>query len=773
MTSAVVLCLGYILGLLSSAADWGKYAVLALGVAIAAVLWLPLPRRLQFLKTGPKPRIWLAAGIIGFLATFYFQFRVPQPGPNDISNLVPPPDATPQEQVVTVRGQIVNTPNQTRSKKARFWLEAMELEKYEKDIGKQNSHQVTGKLYVTVPLLQATGRYPGQVVSVTGKLYEPKVAANPGAFNFKTYLAKQGGFAGLAGRRVDPQEGNATEEWGFWQVRRRIVMSQVRWLGVPEGPLVSGIVLGRRAVDIPYDIRDQFIRVGLAHTLAASGFHVSLLLWLVVVLTKRFPERVQFSVGVNALAIYAGLTGLQPSVLRADVMGIGALIALVSDRQVKPLGSLLLAAIILLLLNPLWIWDVGFELSFLATLGLLVTVPPLMKRLDWLPPAIATLIAVPLAAMVWTLPLQLYVFYQMSPYSILVNVLTSLPIAGITIGGFISGLAGVIWPPAGSALAWLLYYPIHFLIEIVQFFNKLPGSSIATGNLSLLQLLILYGLIVMVWLIPWWHKKQRWLLALLFAVALVAVPVSHAWATKFKVTVLQAANQPVLTIQNKGEMTLVYGGYENIARYTVLPFLRREAANKIDWGIAISSLGPKSGWPLMLENLGVKKILIAGGSRTASTMDASQEGTVKEAIAKNSKEIGSYEVLPVGETVQAGSTAVKLVNADAPVVQLEIGDQTWLWAGKLKVSEQKKLANSGQLSEIEVLWWSGGELKDIFLEALNPKVAIATSDSLDEQTEVLLERYNINIHLTGADGAVQWTPERGFEKATAKEDSLW
>ena len=80
------------------------------------------------------------------------------------------------------------------------------------------------------------------------------------------------------------------------------------------------------------------------------------------------------------------------------------------------------------------------------------------------------------------------------------------------------------------------------------------------------------------------------------------------------------------------------------------------------------------------------------------------------------------------------------------------------------------MPNSGQLPEIEVLWWSGGELKDIFLEALKPKVAIATSDSLDETTKDLLDDRKIEIYLTGADGAVQWTPERRFEKATAKED---
>jgi competence protein ComEC len=85
-------------------------------------------------------------------------------------------------------------------------------------------------------------------------------------------------------------------------------------------------------------------------------------------------------------------------------MGCGALIGLVVQRKRKPLNSLLIAATLLLLFNPVWIWDIGFELSFLATLGLMVTVQPLIKRLDWLPPAIASLVAVPITASIWTLP---------------------------------------------------------------------------------------------------------------------------------------------------------------------------------------------------------------------------------------------------------------------------------------------------------------------------------------------------------------------------------
>jgi competence protein ComEC len=197
--------------------------------------------------------------------------------------------------------------------------------------------QVSGKLYVTVPLLQGTARYPGQWLTVTGKLYEPQVAANPGAFDFKEYLAKEGAFAGLAGRKINSPETGFVQNWGLWQIRRRIVKSQTRWLGVPKGPLVSAMVLGRRAVDLPYDIRDEFIQVGLAHVLAASGFHVAVILSLVQVLTRRFSDKMQLGNGTTVLIAYVCVTGGSASVLRAAFMGFGALLAPVIQRKVNPL----------------------------------------------------------------------------------------------------------------------------------------------------------------------------------------------------------------------------------------------------------------------------------------------------------------------------------------------------------------------------------------------------------------------------------------------------
>ncbi|WNN89566.1 ComEC/Rec2 family competence protein [Gloeocapsopsis dulcis] len=719
--NAAILCLAFIAGLLSTAFVWGGYAVLASGIVAPVFI-----KRLW--RGSPNLQVWVIAGIIGLLASLYFQTRIPQPATNDISRLI-----GNEQQVVTVQGKITSTPRLTRSQRGQFWLAASWLEE----------NKVTGKVYVTVPLLQTTGLHPGQRIAVTGVLYQPLAPTNPGGFDFRAYLAREGTFAGLSGRRVEISAGQKSSKWGWWRIRQKIVRSQVQWLGSPEGSLVSSMVMGGKSVDLPYDIRDLFVRVGLAHALAASGFQTSLILGVMLALLRRFSVALQVSFAGGALLLFLGLTGVQSSVLRAVLMGFAALIAIGTKRKVKPLGSLLIAATLLLLFNPLWIWDLGFQLSFLATLGLLVTVPPLIERLDWLPVAIATLIAVPLAAALWTLPLQLQVFGVVPLYSLVVNILSSPLISVISIGGIISAIASIIYPLAGSALAWLLYYPTHFLIGLTEFFAQLPGNSITVGRISVLQLFVVYGLIVLAWLQPWWQKRS-WLAGVM-AMGIVLIPMWHTQATVFRATVLATASEPVLVIQDQGKVLLVNSGDANTVRFTVLPFLQQQGVNQIEWAIATDSETSSRSWEEINQRLSVKNFYTPTNSTEGKAVLAS--------------------VLRPEQTLVVGAIKVKI---DDGVLQLQIKEQTWLLLDNVASDEQKQLAYTKKLPHAQVLWWSGEALEKEVLAAVKPEVAIASAIDVDPGIISLLNQNKIQLFWTGRDGAIQWTPKGRFE-ATMNE----
>ncbi|MCT7952313.1 ComEC/Rec2 family competence protein [Ancylothrix sp. C2] len=789
-TGVALLCFAYILGLLSTAISAQVFRLPAGGVillALSVAAFFVVPR---FWRTGPKAFLWLIAGIIGLVATLYFQWRIPQPAANDISHFVPPNSIQTQnsqflqEPLMILAGNVESMPRLTRSGKAQFWLDATSFTEIITSQPPQTNEQeqsqpelqgVTGKVYITAPLLQATGLRPGQFVELTGILYKPQPPANPGAFDFQAYLAKEGCFAGFRARQVNIPEGQNVSKYGWWLLRRHIARIQVDKLGVPEGPLVSAMTLGKEAVDLPYDVRDWFAQVGLAHAVAASGAQVSLILSVVLALTKRLSDRLQFGVGIAAIIIFTGLAGFEPAVSRAALMGVGALLALLTDRKVKPLGSLLLAGTFLLLFNPGWIWDIGFNLSFLATLGLVVTVPGILARLDWLPTTIASVIAVPLAASLWTLPLQLYTFNVISPYSIIVNIITAPLIAVISLGGFISAFTGFFVPTAGSALAYLLFYPTHWLIKIAEYFSQLPGNSVAVGAISVVQLVTLYGLIILVWILSLWQAKQKqasrfqkgkkkknqkksfnflpYVLGLSFVVAVVVVVVP-AWQTKIsvsRVTVLATNGEPVLVFEDKGEVTLIKSGDENTARFTVLSFLQERGVNQIDWGLALNSqLKSKQAWDLVSKAMPIKSFY--------GIINNDKEDS------KQSEQSGFFQELPVGQTVALGGISVRVLNTEAPVVLLEIQGQNWLWLGNLKPTEQEKLAKTIKLENLQVLWWSGKALKASLIEVLEPAFAIASSRSVDAETTEYLKAVNAELYWTGRDGAIEWTGAGGFQK---------
>ncbi|MGB7441660.1 MAG: ComEC/Rec2 family competence protein [Coleofasciculaceae cyanobacterium] len=777
--SGVLLSLAYILGLLSAASfglpkgtfpDLVSVVSVAGACLIGTICAFTLPR---LWRTGPRRKLWLATGIVAALAILYFQARIPQPTAENISQFVTSANSSDQAQVVTVQGKVDSMVHLTRSGKGQFWFRASQLNELEsRDNQGAVSKGVTGKLYVTVPLLQSTGLYPGQKISVTGILYKPKPATNPGAFDFRSYLTSRGTFAGLSGLQVNFPEIDQEKPWGWWKVRQRIIRSQTYWLGSPKGQLISSIVLGRRAVDLPYDIRDQFIEAGLAHVLAASGFHISLILGLVLTLTRRWGIRTQFGVGLSALIIYICLTGLQPSVLRAGIMGFGALIALVTQRKTKPLGSLLVAATILLVWNPLWIKDLGFQLSFLATLGLLVTVPTLTKCLDRLPTVIASLIAVPLAASLWTLPLQLYIFHQVVPYSLAANIICSPLIALISLGGVISALAAIVSPVAGSALAWLLYYPIHLLLKLVQFFQDLPGSSVAIGKISVVQLLLLYGLIGITCINKRW--QSRWWLPGLLAANLVVLP---AWQTKtslFQATVLATSQEQVLVIQDQGTITLVNSGETDTVNFAVLPFLRQQGVNQIDWAIALDSRPRfRSGWESLLNTLPVKTFFDQAALQSSSkrVQTPSITGSSNQIASTVKAKQGNYQLLSTDQPITIGSVSLETINAAPSVSQLQLRDKKWLLLGEVSQDFQKQLVTSLKLPPVQVLLWSGNNLDPKLLEVLAPKVAIASASTIDPDTAKLLEDAEIELYWTGRDGAIQWTPKSGFETTLETVDN--
>ncbi len=719
-SSIWILALAYLVGLMASAVPWGAYVLCGLG----AIATLTIRR---FWRTSPSPVVWLFAVGISLAASFYVQLRSPSPSANDISQwLNHYSSGNPTQALVT--GTVTGVPRLTRAQKAQIWIDASHvtpLSGSDLDAGKD----VEGQLYVTVPLLQATGIYPGQLVNAQGRIYQPSPGGGRCLFDFQDYLARNGSFAGLAAQTLDISP-IRQPSWGGWQLQRKIVRSLTQGLGVPVGPLMSAMVIGNQTVDIPFDVRDAFVRSGLSHALAASGFQVSLILGVVLALTARFSTRVQGITGAVALIFFLALSGFQPSVVRAVLMGFAVLVGVVSDRKIKPLNALLVVAVAMLIVNPNWIWDIGFQFSFLATLGLLVTASALTERMDWMPPIIAAAIAVPIAATIWTLPVQIYSFCLVSPYSLLANIITAPLIVLVSLWGFASALLGLVWEPFGSFAAWILYYPTLFLIQIVQGFSTLPGSLLATGTISILQLIGVYAIWIGIWKIPKWQK--RWMLAGGIAIALLVIPTVSVQAAKVQITVLDNPN-PVVVLQDHGEVGLLATGALQNPEYSVLPFLRQQGINRID----IQSGLQDRDRAILARSLQFPDQL----SKPYNSLGTSDGSNNAKAMT--------------GTNISVGWTKNFKFKGSGEYFDLEFQDTHW------SLHSSGKIPQLGASARNTVLLWSGKAMDADWLQKNPLKAAIATG-RLDEKTAKVFEQQKIPLYSVQELGAIAWTPDQGI-----------
>jgi competence protein ComEC len=640
-------------------------------------------------------------------------------------------------------------PRESRSGKGQFWLNVQQARRLDEAGQPQGSMlPAEGTLYVTTPLEAIKELRPGQTVRVVGQLYAPSEAKNPNAFNFQQYLASRKSYAGLSGRQVVVER---EAGWGLWRLRQRIVQAQAKALGPHQGALVSAMALGRQAVQVPYPLQDAFVQAGLAHVLAASGFQVSLLIGLVIALLRLpalqsklpHPGLAQLWVGSAVLVAYVLMTGAQPSVMRALLMGLGALVGLALERTVKPLACLLLVVTLLLLWNPLWIDDIGFRLSVMATLGLMVSVQPLTDRLNWLPSALATLLAVPLAAYFWTIPLSLYYFNTLTTYSVPLNMLVTPLVTVISLGGMISGLVALALPMLGTALATVLWLPTTVLIALVNWAISLPGNTLAMGHIALWQMIGLYGL----YGLGGWSalgRRWRWLVALLMLITALG-PLWYQGATLAQVAVLAAGNDAVMVVQDRQSTLLVNSGTQSTAFYTVGPFLRQAGINRLTYAIAGQSSDAQN-WRALMSQAPIQNFY------------QTHRLSVSPRDIHRPMKLGPYQPLTLGQH------RVESLSETATALHLTLfHQQTWLMLTHLSLADQRALLQSATPLTSDVLWWDGQPLYPELIAAVQPKIAIASTRRLSPKTEATLTQQGIQVWCTERDGAILWRPHQGYQ----------
>jgi len=346
----------------------------------------------------------------------------------------------------------------------------------------------------------------GDVLLVQANLDSIKNKNNPGEFNVKAYWNNkdvyQIGFVGESDFKLIK-----TVDYPWWmnwssRVRNHLTEKLQSTLNGEALGVAVALLLGDKQL-LTNEVRSSFINAGAMHVLAVSGLHVGIVLYILMFVLGKFTrfisKRNAVLISIAIIWIYAAITGFSPSVLRASFMFSVLAIAQITGRNKNSINVLFFSAFVLLLFQPLWVYDIGFQLSYLAMTGIFVLYPLVSKLIyfknKWLT-KIWQGTAVGLSAQLFTVPLTLFYFHQFPNYFILTNI-GMMVFAGTVLGlGLLFFV--VSWSTFLAFIAGnLLKIGLIGMLFFVQWIDGIP-FSVATGfQLSFVLLCLIYTLLIL------------------------------------------------------------------------------------------------------------------------------------------------------------------------------------------------------------------------------------------------------------------------------------
>ncbi len=398
-----------------------------------------------------------------------------------------------------------------------------------------NQISTTGKIILTLEKDSASQQLgPDDVLVISARIKPLNPPANPGEFDYAAFLKNRSIFRQCYLRGDEWTMNRRTEGhsfFGHFLLWREFFIDKFRTHvdGKEEFSVLAALILGKTEF-IEQDMMQAYASAGAIHILAVSGLHVGLIyVVLAPMLRKLFPGKskrwLKFLIPAAILWIYAGVTGFSPSVLRAALMFSAFIVAETWERNSSSYNTIGISAFLLLCWNPGMILELGFQLSYLAVLGIIM----LQKKItDALPFTNAwmqkmwQLSSVTLAAQITTFPLSIYYFHQFPVYFLFSNLLV-IPISTVLL---YAGLVFLIvcWIPHVSEVIANICSSVTTLMNaIVQWFDKLPMSTWRGFSPGISEMLILY---VLMWtLASWllWKKRSALIMTLGILILLISI----------------------------------------------------------------------------------------------------------------------------------------------------------------------------------------------------------------------------------------------------------
>ena len=566
----------------------------------------------------------------------------------------------------------------------------------------------------------------GWSVAATGLLSRPQPAPHPLLAGPAERLARQGAWSQL---RVERFVLLARPPTPVADLRRLIAERLQRQAGDERGGVLAALVLGSAVVPLPAAVRESFRAAGLSHALAASGFHLSVLLGAVLLVGRRLGRPLRLTLAAAAMLLFLLLAGPQPSVLRAVGMGALALLLLESGRRGRPLLILLGTCAVLLLWRPDWLLDVGFQLSAAATAGLILTARPLEQALARRSPRwLAAAAAVPLAAFVWTLPLQLLHFGVVPLYAVPANLLAAPLLTPLTLGAMALAVVALVLPVALPLLLPPVALLTTLLIRLTQVVASLPMAQWQLGRVEPLLVLLL-ALAALGLALPQVAARWRWG-ALAAVLLVVGVHLGLLRGDQLLLVHQGRGDQSsdLLLARHQGRAALVSTAADGWSCSQVGRLAQGLGVQRLDWALLLDPIAPEDP---------------ACWQRLAGVVLASADG--------------SAPLLP-GQRLASPGLSVEPLAVEARAAALRFGSQRWLL-----------------LPDRQSLWaWQDGPLGQGVWLGFRPtgavvrRLATAASGSLQHWFSGAPGRRSPPHWLaSGSSGSLLWDGRRSYRLASA------
>jgi len=626
------------------------------------------------------------------------------------------------------------------------------------------------------------------VLKIKGKLEKPTKQKNFGEFNYELYLAREKIFTYLNIwqerdiLKIGEDNSNFLTSFSL-SARDKIKEITKKILPTPYNYLLVGMLLGEKSF-LPPDLKEAFTDAGIMHILAVSGLHVGIIAMALLAFLNimRLPKKFKLFILIFMLIIYASITGYRPSVLRATIMFILLISGKLINRNRNLNISLFFAAFLILLLNPLILYDAGFLLSFVVTF-FVINLSPIMQELFFKKIVlIGNPLAISTAAWVGIFPLSAYFFNKISIISIISNIFI-IPLTGVAvILGFLAFFIGLASISLAGAIGNINYLVLNLITFIAKSFSLLPFAFVYVAQPSIF-IIILYYLIIFLTVTIFYQKtpSQKMIKKIIFiilsAILLIIILQILYPTDDLKVTFINVGEGDCILIETSKKINILIDGGGtsqsdfDVGSKIVIPYLRRKGINEIDLLILTHPhLDHLKGLLPVVREFKIGMVLDSGLNSDLPEyiefISLIQNKGIPYHLAKAGDNfifnncLEMFLLNPLNNTVFNSDSDF---NNASIVVKLFYKNATFLFSGDIEEDSEKKLLIWQNILQSDILkvghHGSATSTNIEFLDKVDPSIAVITvgKNSFGHPSQKVIERLedrNIKIYRTDENGTV-------------------